>query len=255
MSHVAIVTGASKGIGLAIAKEFLNRGVSVIGVARSHDILASLQAELAKDYTNSLFIPCTADVATSEGIGNVAQCLEKSKLELCALVNNADLIEPIAKVANISIAQWRRLFEVNVTLVVALTQRLMPELRKNKACVVNVSSGAAAISLHGWSAYCSSKAALNMLTMTMAIEEPDIAMLAIGPGTADTEMHHVIRNSKKGAMNPDDQEMLKQLYLAGKLLRPEVPANAIVKLALRAPKEISGRFYPWDAPEIAEYLE
>ncbi|KAJ2748707.1 hypothetical protein H4S06_004868, partial [Coemansia sp. BCRC 34490] len=180
-------------------------------------------------------------VATSEGIGSIARCLEKSKLELSALVNNAGLIEPIAKVADVSIDQWRRLLEVNVTSVVALTQRLMPALRKNRACVVNVSSEAAGISLHGWSAYCSSKAALNMLTMTMAIEEPGITMLAIGPGTVDTEMHHLIRNSKEGAMNPRRPRNAQAALFGGK--------------TAAAPKEISGRFYPWDAPEIAEYLE
>ncbi|KAJ1799770.1 hypothetical protein LPJ59_001600, partial [Coemansia sp. RSA 2399] len=181
MKRVAIVTGASRGIGLAISNEFLKNGVSVIGVSRSHETLAKVQRSFAEVYGHSAFIPCTADIAKSEEIASIVQCLEDTKMELCALVNNAAVVEPFAKIADIDIDEWRHSIEVNVTSVIALTQRLIPALRKSKGCVVNVSSGAASYALHGLSTYCVSKAALNMVTKSIAVEEPDIVALAIGP--------------------------------------------------------------------------
>ncbi|KAJ1666729.1 hypothetical protein IW140_002319 [Coemansia sp. RSA 1813] len=255
MTRVAIVTGASQGIGLAISKRFLEHGVSVIAVARSHETLTKLQETLVAKYGQSAFIPCTADVTKPEDIDSINQCLEQNGLELCALVNNAGVLKPLAKIADLNIDQWRQHFEVNVTSVVALTQKLMPALRKNKGCVVNISSGAASHAYHGWSAYCASKAALNMVTESLATEEPDVVALAIRPGVVDTGMQTIIRDSGEEAMHPAEHTKFKELHTTGGLLPPEKPAHTIVKLALRAPKEISGKFYSWDSPEIAKYVK
>ncbi|KAJ2570418.1 hypothetical protein IW140_002318 [Coemansia sp. RSA 1813] len=176
-------------------------------------------------------------------------------MELCALINNSGIIEPLAKIANMDMEQWRYCLEVNTTAIVALTQKLVPVLQKNKGCVINVSSGAATIAMQGWSAYCASKAALNMITACIAVEEPNIVTLAIGPGTVDTDIQTVIRDAGEEAMHPAEHAKLKELHATGGLLPPEKPAHAIVKLALRAPIEISGMFYSWDSPEIAKYVE
>ncbi|KAJ1783065.1 hypothetical protein LPJ59_006670, partial [Coemansia sp. RSA 2399] len=141
---------------------FLKKGISVIGVAKSHKTLVKVQIELVEEYDQRAFIACTADITKSEGIDSIVQCLETNKMELCALVNNAAVVEPFAKIADIDIDEWRHSIEVNVTSVIALTQRLIPALRKSKGCVVNVSSDAASYAFHGLSTYCVSKAALNM---------------------------------------------------------------------------------------------
>ncbi|KAJ2392752.1 hypothetical protein GGI23_005155 [Coemansia sp. RSA 2559] len=255
MKRVAIVTGASRGIGLAISKKFLELGVSVIGVSRSHEVLAKLQEDFVEEYGQSAFIPCAADVTDAKDVESINRCLEQNKMELCALINNAGVLEPLAKIADLSIEQWRHHFEVNVTSVIALTQKLMPALRRNKGCVVNVSSGAASHVYHGWSAYCASKAALNMITESIAVEEPDVVALAIRPGVVDTDMQGTIRNSGGQAMRPNEYAKFKEFHETGGLLPPEKPAHAIVKLALKAPKELTGQFYSWDSPEIAQYID
>ncbi|KAJ2559508.1 hypothetical protein EV175_000302 [Coemansia sp. RSA 1933] len=256
MNRVAIVTGASRGIGLAISKEFLKNGVSVIAVARSHEILAKLQEELVEEYGQSEFIPCTADVTKPEDIESINQCLDQTGQELCALINNAGVLEPLAKISDMNIDEWRRHFEVNVTSVVALTQRLLPALRKSKGCMVNVSSGAATHAYHGWAAYCASKAAVNMITESIAAEEPDVVAIAIRPGVVDTGMQSIIRSSAgQGAMRPTEHAKFMELHESGNLLPPEKPASAIVKLALKAPREISGQFHSWDSLDIAKYLQ
>ncbi|KAJ2657514.1 hypothetical protein IWW48_004479 [Coemansia sp. RSA 1200] len=254
MKRVAIVTGASRGIGLAISKGFLDNGVSVIGVARSHDALVKEQTKFMEECSQAAFIPCAADIATAAGIESVARSLEQNGLDLCALINNAGVIQPIAKIADLNIDQWRRHFEVNVTAVVALTQRLVPVLRKNNARVINVSSGAASHAYGAWSAYCASKAAVNMITQSIAIEEPEIVALAIRPGVVDTDMQGIVRNSGVESMLSSEYEKFKSLHETGGLLPPEKPAYSIVRLALSAPKEISGGYYSWDSPEIAKYL-
>ncbi|KAJ2753954.1 hypothetical protein H4S06_003655 [Coemansia sp. BCRC 34490] len=254
MGRVAIVTGASRGIGLAISKGFLANGVSVIGVARSHDALLKEQARVAAEDSNAAFIPCAADITTAAGIERTAQCLAQSGLALCALINNAGVIQPIARIADVDIEQWRRHFEANVTAVVALTQRLLPVLRENNARVVNVSSGAASHAYAAWAAYCASKAAVNMITQSLAVEEPEIVALAIRPGVVDTDMQETVRSSGVESMRASEYQKFKCLHESGGLLPPEKPAYSIVRLALGAPKEISGGYYSWDSLELAKYL-
>ncbi|KAJ2559509.1 hypothetical protein EV175_000303 [Coemansia sp. RSA 1933] len=254
MNRVAIVTGASRGLGLAISREFLKNGVSVIGVARSHETLAKVHAALSKEFNNSRFIPCTADLSITDELDKIVECLDASKLNLCALVNNAAVAEPFARLSDMDVNEWKWHFDIGVTSVVGLTQKLLPALRQNKGRVINVTSGASTTALCGLSAYCAGKAALNMITQSIGLEEPDVVSLALGPGTVDTDMQTVIRETGKEAMGTTLHSMFMEVYESGGLLPAEGPARDIVKLALDAPKEISGQYHELNSSEIAKYL-
>ncbi|KAJ2890402.1 hypothetical protein IWW38_004154, partial [Coemansia aciculifera] len=164
---LAIVTGASRGIGKAIAHEFLQQGITVLGVARSFANASEASPAAAN------FIPCAADVTNADDVKRIIATAQDTKLPLLALVNNAGVLDPIAKLGDVEADKWRHNFEVNVVAVLTLTQQALPMLRATGGRVINVSSGAAVHAYQGWSAYCSSKAALNMLTKSMAVEEPD----------------------------------------------------------------------------------
>ncbi|KAJ2038329.1 hypothetical protein H4S03_002407 [Coemansia sp. S3946] len=150
---------------------------------------------------------------------------------------------------------WRQSFEVNVVAVIALTQRFLPMLRESNGRVINISSGAAINAYQGWSAYCASKAALNMVTQAIAMEEPDVVAIALRPGAVDTDMQKVIRSVGHEAMREDQFAKFQSLYSEGTLLQPELPARVVVRLALEAPKSMSGSFVRWNSPEIEQYFK
>ncbi|KAJ2079932.1 hypothetical protein H4R24_003428 [Coemansia sp. RSA 988] len=254
---VAIVTGASRGLGREISLALLRQQVSVIGVGRSADQLNELMttvASNAEDKGGSQFIPCVADITTTQGVSVIEEALKQSGLGLVALVNNAGILGPVAPIAAASADAWREHFDVNLFAVVELTGRLLPELRASKpARIINISSGASTHPYYGWGAYSASKAAINMLTQSLAHEEPDVVAVAIRPGVVDTKMQCFIRDECAKGMHIDEYNKFVKLHKSGNLVPPSKPAGVIAKLALHAPAEISGSFYSWDADELAKY--
>ncbi|KAJ2881141.1 hypothetical protein H4R27_004278 [Coemansia aciculifera] len=242
---LAIVTGASRGIGKAIAQEFLHQGINVLGVSRSTP--ATLEST-----TDAKFIPCIADVTNPDDLVRILEAAQHTGMSVITLINNAGTLDPISKICDVDLDSWRQSFEVNVVAVVALTQRLLPLLRASKGRVINISSGAAIGAYQGWAAYCASKAALNMVTQSIAMEEPEIVAIALRPGAVDTDMQTVIRSVGQDAMREDQFAKFQSLYSEGTLLQPELPARAVVRLALEAPKSMSGMFVSWNAPEIEQ---
>lgn len=90
--------------------------------------------------------------------------------------------------------------------------------------------------------YGSSKAAMNHLNGTLAREEPEITSLAIRPGMVNTQMQEELRSQHLGALGPEDGQRFVNAHEEGKLLRPEQPGHVIAKLAIDAPRELSGQF-------------
>ena len=105
-----------------------------------------------------------------------------------------------------------------------------------------VSSGAASRGTNLWGAYGSSKAAMNLLAQTLKEEEPDITTIAIRPGRVDTEMQRELREDYHDRMSKEDIEFTVKIHRNGELLRPEQPGHVVAKLALGAPRELSGQF-------------
>lgn len=115
------------------------------------------------------------------------------------------------------------------------------------------STGAAIGAYSTWGAYGSSKAALNHLAMTLAVEEPDITTIAIRPGVVDSEMQREIRETHAVNMDEKDRQKFINSHKEGKLLRPEQPGHVIAKLAVDAEGELSGKFLSWNDASLAEY--
>jgi NAD(P)-dependent dehydrogenase (short-subunit alcohol dehydrogenase family) len=169
-------------------------------------------------------------------------------------VNNAGVLEPIARLAEVDAeALWRNV-TVNLFAPFLLTRTALPYLRERRGRVINVSTGAAVRPVAGWSAYGAAKAGLNLLTMTLAKEEPTITTIAVRPGVVDTEMQRQIREEGQGGMEAASHQNFMSLYEGGELLEPEVPGEVLALLALHAPREWSGRFLSWDDEEVARLV-
>jgi len=177
----ALVTGAGRGLGLALARALLAGGWSVVTDARR-------AGHLTAALPGAVVVPGdVTDHAHRDALASAVRGI--GRLDL--LVNNASDLgpSPLPRLADVPLAAARRVYEVNVLAPLALTQLFLPLLRASRGTVMNISSDAAVEAYEGWGAYGSSKAALDQLTAVLAAEEPEVAVYAVDPGDMRTEMH------------------------------------------------------------------
>lgn len=185
---VAVVTGASRGIGAGLAKEFRARGMRLALCARGKPALPDDGGEvLARRFD-------VADAAAMESFAEAAGA-RHGRVDLW--INNAGVLEPIVPVRDLEAEALRRHFETNVMGVlhgsrVFLRRFVVPQ---GGGVLINVSSSAAWKGYAGWAAYCMGKAAVDRLTETLALEEAarGLRAYAVAPGIVDTAMQELIR--------------------------------------------------------------
>ncbi len=186
-TRVALVTGASQGLGRALAGALADRGWALVLDARRAHRLEPAAAELAAR-TRVVAIP--GDVADPAHRARlVAAVHDLGRLDL--LVNNASTLgaTPLPALDAIDLDVLRRTFEVNAVAPLALIQALLDPLRDAHGTVLDITSDAAVEAYPGWGGYGSSKAAFEQLSAVLASEQGDIRVLVADPGDMRTEMH------------------------------------------------------------------
>ncbi|KKJ75593.1 short-chain dehydrogenase [Kiloniella litopenaei] len=200
---VALITGASRGIGAATALEMAKLGVKTMLVARSTEALAMIAKEIREIGGECETFAC--DVKHYHEFNNAFEaCLDRFG-DFDILINNAGLIDPIARIEDSDPAQWCNVIDVNYKGVYHGIRAVTPYMKNKKSgVIVNVSSGAASSALEGWSHYCSSKAAALSLTQCADKEfrADGIRVVGLSPGTVATDMQLSI---KKSGINPVSQ--------------------------------------------------
>lgn len=238
-----VITGGGTGIGRALALFLAARDYQVCVVGRRVTQLQEL-TELSPH--NIRYI--VADISTEAGCDRVAETL-KEVGQLKALVNNAGVIEPVLPITKLTRQAWHALLSTNLDAPLFLTQRLKNQLHGGR--VLNIGSGAAYFPVHGWAAYCVSKAALAMLTRCWQLECPEIAFTSVMPGIVDTPMQAVVRDSK--TMHPEKHAFFIKLKQEQKLLTVEQVAHYLAILLLDTDFE-TFRSKEWDIYEsYAQY--
>jgi NAD(P)-dependent dehydrogenase (short-subunit alcohol dehydrogenase family) len=183
---VAIVTGASQGLGLALADELARQSWALVVDARRRDRLEAAVTRLA---TRTDVVGIAGDVTDSDHRAAIAAAAAKlGPVQL--LVNNASTLgaNPLPSLRDIEPAVLRRVFDVNTVAPLALVQVLGPVM-VDGATVVNVTSDAGAEAYEGWGGYGAAKAALEHASRVLAVERPDLRVLVVDPGDMRTEMH------------------------------------------------------------------
>lgn len=185
---VAIVTGASKGFGRAVALSLAHDGWTLVldaRHARALDDVRDAAAQLGADV-----VTVTGDVSDP---GHRAALVESAAARggVDLLVNNASALgpSPLPSLANYPLDELRHVFDVNAVAPLALIQAALPLLRASRGVVVSVSSDAAVESYEGWGGYGASKAALDQLHRVLAVEESAVRWYVFDPGDMRTEMH------------------------------------------------------------------
>jgi NAD(P)-dependent dehydrogenase (short-subunit alcohol dehydrogenase family) len=184
--RVAIITGASMGLGRALAARLALAGWHVVVDARDGARLARAVAGWPPGSVTALPGDVT-DPDHRRALVGAARAAGPLRL----LVNNASALGPSPQptLADYPADDLRRVYEVDVLAPLALTQLALPELRRGAGCVLNVSSDAAVQAYPGWGGYGSAKAALDQLTAVLAAEEPALAVHAVDPGDMATDLH------------------------------------------------------------------
>lgn len=184
--QVAVVTGASQGLGRALATELATRGWSLVLDARHGDMLATVAAGLPGG-PHPAVAGDVADPAHRRELVDVAEELGGARL----LVNNASTLgaSPLPSFADLDPATYLHLLEVNLVAPLALTAGLLPQLRRHSGVVLNLSSDAAVEAYETWGGYGSAKAGLDHASRVLAAEEPRLRVYAVDPGDMRTQMH------------------------------------------------------------------
>jgi NAD(P)-dependent dehydrogenase (short-subunit alcohol dehydrogenase family) len=178
---IGIVTGASRGLGLALTRELDRRGWQLFVDARGADALAAATAGLEG------VTAIAGDVADPE---HRQALVDAAGGRIDLVVNNASHLGPSPQpaLASYPLKELRRVYEVNVVAPLALAQLALPRLAAG-AAIVNVTSDAAVEPYEGWGGYGSSKAALEQLTAILAAEHGDVRVYTVDPGDMRTQMH------------------------------------------------------------------
>ena len=200
---VAIVAGASRGIGAATAVELARHGVAVVLAARTASQIEAIAAQIRATGGEAESKVC--DVSSYADVLAVAELCRSRFGRVDILVNNVGVIDPIAHLADSDPQQWDRVVDVNFKGVYHGMRAVLPGMvEQGSGTIVNISSGAATGALEGWSHYCSTKAAVLSLTRCADLEyrEHGIRVVGLSPGTVATDMQVTIKAS---GINPVSQ--------------------------------------------------
>jgi len=238
-SKVYVVTGASKGLGRSICQLLASKGFTVIGIARNSIELSSLGNYLKNINPKSATYAC--DLSSENQIASTAAKITNDFPLIHGLIHNAGIIGPVGSMFNVETNLWNETIQVNLLAVQQLTKLLYTSMVKPQRCrVTTISSGAAVNSLESWSAYCTSKAGLEMWTRSLADEGSShgISAVSVAPGIVDTDMQATIRS-----VPVDDFPMVERFidfHNNGDLVAPDAVAESLYELITSHSMDDSG---------------
>jgi NAD(P)-dependent dehydrogenase (short-subunit alcohol dehydrogenase family) len=221
-----VITGASRGLGRALAHRFADEGAQLALCARSFDELNRVALDLRLRGTPCLAVVC--DVADESQVLDFAKQVLAHYGSIDVLINNAAILGPRLAIQEWTKATWERVLEVNVTGVFSVTRAFLPAMVSQGAgSIINVSSSVGKIGKRHWGAYSTSKFALEGLTQILADEmrNSGVRVNSVDPGAMDTEMRH-------SAYPNEDRS---------RLASPAAVADVFVYLASDNSREITGQ--------------
>lgn len=202
-NKVVVITGASRGIGEATARHFASLGAHVFLAARSAARISEIATALNSQGASAHPIAC--DVSDPAQVSRLVSTATEKTGRLDLMVNNAGVIDPIARLAESDPLEWTRVVNINLMGVYHGLRYAIPAMvAQGGGTIVNISSGAATSALEGWSHYCATKAAVLSLTRVADREyrSDGLRVIGLSPGTVATRMQEQIRAS---GINPVSQ--------------------------------------------------
>ncbi|OSY89362.1 hypothetical protein WH52_01625 [Tenacibaculum holothuriorum] len=223
--NILILTGGSKGIGKALAEKYRSQNYKVYSLSRSINSLENI-IQISVDLSNLK--------ETHNSFKMLFDEIKKEKISSLTLINNAGRLGTIANLENISSEDIAKTIQLNTTTPLLISS-LFIELSQKLHCkkqIINISSGAATKSYEGWSVYCTSKAAIDMMTKCIAAEQTELTngvkCVSIYPGVVDTNMQTQIRETQKSDFK--NLQRFIDLKENNQLFTPKYVAETIFKI-------------------------
>lgn len=224
-NRVAVITGASRGIGAGVARAFAARGLALGVCARSTPAIEGVEQ-------GSRVVAAQVDVRDAEAVERFAREVEERLGAIDVWINNAAVLDPVGPVRDLASGDVQAHLATNVLGVLHGTGTYSRHLRRTgrEGVLINVSSGAAQRPIAGWGAYCASKAALERLTEVVALEEaPRLRAHSVSPGVVDTDMQEKIRGQTPERF--PDVERFRAMKREGRFSSIEHVARHLLALA------------------------
>ncbi len=240
---VVIVTGASSGIGKAAAILFANKGATVVAVGRNEKELTGLGKQVRSKV--GAIKPHLADLTQQSQLERIATETVHNHGQIDVLVNSAGIIRS-GSIETTSVDEWDKMLNINLRSVFVLTQKCLPHLIESKGNIVNVSSVAGTRAFPNVLAYGVSKAAIDQLTRSAALElaSKGVRVNAVNPGVVVTNIH------KRGGMDEEAYdaflERSKETHPIGRVGTTAEVAELIYYLASDKASWITGATYAID---------
>ncbi|MEO0990923.1 MAG: SDR family oxidoreductase [Pseudomonadota bacterium] len=239
--QVVVITGASRGIGAAAARWMASKGARVALGARTEAAVQAIADDIRTAGGEAVAMAC--DVSDYAQVTALVAAAEASFGPVDVLVNNAGLIDPVARLEDSDPEAWARVVGVNLMGVYHGMRAVLPGMKaRGRGTVINISSGAAVGALEGWSHYNATKAAALSLTRTGAreMEGTGVVVVGLSPGTVATEMQREIKASGVNVVSQLDwsahippEDVAQAIgYLAG----PGGGAHAGTDFSLKTPE-------------------
>lgn len=229
-SPTALITGASRGLGSALARELARRGWTLIIDGRSEPALMAVKNSLAL-HTRVFAVPGDiSDPAHREALANAAAHTGG----LDAVVNNAGILgpSPLPKLLDYPLDQVEQVFRINTIAQLGVLQALHPWIH-SEARIINITSDAAINAYPGWGGYGAAKAALEQISAILAVEMPGWRVYTVDPGDMRTQMHQEAYPGEDISDRPLPEESVPGLLI---LIEGKLPSGRYIASELAAEK-------------------
>lgn len=215
-NKAALVTGATRGIGLELSKILLKNGWVVFGVGRDKDSLKKTQT----DFSN--FIPLTTDLTSNKDINDVVKTIQRAGLPLHLSIQNAGMKSQPRPLSQYNCESIDEVFQVNLlapTKLSAMLAEFMPEQSR----ILFITSRAATLQLKEGATYCASKAGLNQIAAILRkeLEDKNIGVSCVIPGEVDTAIQRILRETTSFHLH----KIFDEAYKKGQLIKPTTCAE------------------------------
>lgn len=217
---MVIITGTSRGIGKAIAENYLSQGKIVIGIGRNHTI------------EHSNYTPIVCDLSVPDSVEKLS--FPDLNTDELVFIHNAGILGEVNYFERLPGDELMKVMQVNLFSGAGILQQLLQQINRDISFkAVFISSGAGKRPIASWASYCASKAAVDLFCQTIQLEEQQLGRtnfccLSVEPGVVDTEMQALIRSSNKEAFS--EVERFKDYKTSNQLYSPELVSKKLYKL-------------------------